>query len=321
MKKIIYIFCFVMGVSAYAQNNLGKADDAARITLAAVVSDEIDGLNPSEQKYLKNKLNQITAKNGMGGSAANERFIFTANVQIVTKDITPTAPPMHAYTLEVSFFVGDGIDGKLFASTSKTLKGVGETQTKAYKAALKNIRSTDAIFKTLMEDGKTKIIEYYNAQCDFILKEAASLSSQNEFESAIYKLSDVPEVCLDCYTKAMDAIVPIYQKQIDYQCTKLLTNARSAWSEGLDAGSAQTASTYLGQVDPNSKCMSDAQKLTAEISSRIKELDQREWDFELKQQQDDVDLQKATIKAARDVGVAYGENQPNTVVYSYSGWW
>ena len=319
MKKIIYIFCFVMGVSAYAQNNLGKADDAARITLAAVVSDEIDGLNPSEQQYLKNKLNQITAKNGMGGSATNERFIFTSNVQIVTMDITPTAPPMHAYTLEVSFFVGDGIDGKLFASTSKTLKGVGETQTKAYKAALKNIKSTDVIFKSLMEEGKNKIIEYYNAQCDFILKEAETLASQNEFEASIYKLSDVPEVCKDCYVKAMDAIVPIYQKQIDYQCTKLLTNAKSAWSEGLDAGSAQAASLYLGQVDPNSKCMPDAQKLTAEIASRIKELDQREWDFELKQQQDDVDLQKATIKAARDIGVAYGENQPNTVVYSY-GW-
>jgi len=320
MKNIIYFFCLFSVLSVFAQNDLDKADDAARITLAAVVSDQIDGLNPSERIFLENKLNQITAKHGMGGAAANERFIFTANVQIVTMDITPTAPPMHAYTLEVSFFVGDGIDGKLFASTSKTLKGVGETQTKAYKAALKNIKSTDVIFKTLMEEGKTKIIEYYNAQCDFILKEAETLSAQNEFEAAIYKLSDVPEVCKECYDKAMDAIVPIYQKQIDYECTQLMVSAKSAWSEGLDAGSAQAASSYLGKIDPNSKCISDAQKLTSEISARIKELDQREWDFKLKQQQDDVDLQKATIKAARDIGVAYGENQPSTVVYSY-GWW
>jgi hypothetical protein len=42
----------------------------------------------------------------------------------------------------------------------------------------------------------------------------------------------------------------------------------------------------------------------------------------LKQPQDGVDIQKATIKAARDIGVAYGNNQPDvryeTVIY---GWW
>jgi hypothetical protein len=40
----------------------------------------------------------------------------------------------------------------------------------------------------------------------------------------------------------------------------------------------------------------------------------------MKQQQDDVDIQKATIKAARDIGVAYGNNQPD-VVYKVYGWW
>lgn len=321
MKIIIYILALFFSFSAFSQNNQGKTNDAGRICLASVVSNSIDGLNPASQSFLKNKLNQITSKYGMGGSAMNERFIITANVQVVTKDITSTAPPMHAYTLEVTFFIGDGVDGKLFASTSKTLKGVGETETKAYKAALKNIKSSDPVFQSFIEEGKNKIIEYYNSQCDFILKEAEMLVSRNEFDAAIYKLVGIPEVCKECYDKAMDAVAPIYQKQIDYECTKLLADARNAWNESQDSYSAQKASQFLGQIDPNSKCFSDAQSLTAEIAKRIKELDQREWDFKLKEQQDNVDLRKATINAAKEIGVAYGKNQPKNVTYNYRSWW
>lgn len=322
MKKFItLILVLVSQFLALAQNNKGKSDDAGRITLAAVVATDIDGLTPSAQKFLKNKLNQITSKNGMGGSAVNERFIITANVQIVTKDITPTAPPMHAYGLEVTFFVGDGIEGTLFSSTSMNLKGVGTTPTKAYKMALKNIRTTDTRFKGLIEQGKTKIIEYYNSQCDILLKEADMLVSQNKYELAIKKLIEVPEVCKECYDKAMNAVGPVYQKQIDRECKSLLSKAQSAWSEGQDADAAQNASSFLGKVDPNSNCFGEVQTLTQSMAKRIKELDQREWDFKLKQQQDNVDIQKATISAARDIGVAAAKNQPKTVVYNYRGWW
>ena len=257
----------------------------------------------------------------MGGSAVNERFIITANVQIVTKDITPTAPPMHAYGLEVTFYVGDGIEGKLFSSTSMNLKGVGTTPTKAYKMALKNIRTTDTRFKGLIEQGKTKIIEYYNSQCDLLLKEADMLVSQNEYELAIKKLIEVPEVCKECYDKAMNAVGPVYQKQIDRECKSLLIKAKSAWSEGQDANAAQNASIFLGKIDPNASCFGDVQTLTQSMAKRIKELDQREWDFKLKQQQDNVDIQKATISAARDIGVAAAKNQPKTVVYNFRGWY
>ena len=55
------------------------------------------------------------------------------------------------------------------------------------------------------------------------------------------------------------------------------------------------------------------------MAKRVKELDKREWDFMLKQQQDEVDLEKASIKAIRDIGVAYGENQQPTT-YNVV-WW
>lgn len=316
MKNTIITLLLVVCYNfSFSQNNESKSDDAGRIALASFIPDDVTDLTSSSRDFLMNKLNSITSNYGMGGSSTNERFIFSANVQIVTKDVTPTAPPMLAYTLEVSFYVGDGIDGKLFASTSSTYKGVGETETKAFKAALKNIKTKSSDIEDLLNNGKKKIIEYYNAQCDFILKEAEMLVSQNEFEAAIHKLVGIPEVCKECYDKAMTAVGPIYQKQIDRECSVLLNKATNSWNEGQDGNSAQTASNFLGKIDPNSKCFKDAQTLAGQIAKRIKELDQREWDFKLKVQQDEVDLQKATINAVRDIGVAYGKNQPKTVVY------
>lgn len=322
MKKITLIIgFFLLNLILFAQNNQGKADDAGRIALAAVVSDQIEGLTSSAQSNLQNKLHQIATKNGMGGSSLNNRFIITANVVVLTKDITPTAPPMQAYTLEITLYIGDGVEGTLFSSTSVTLKGVGKTETKAYMAALKNLKVADPKYQSFIEQGKNKIIEYYNSKCDFILKEADALVSQNEFDAAIAKLVSIPEVCKECFDKAMDKVGPIYQQQIDRQCKMDLAEAKNVWNANQDVSGASQASNYLGNVDPNSSCYNEALNFSNVIAKRIKELDQREWNFKLKQQQDDVDIQKSTIKAARDIGVAYGNNQPQNVTYNFRGWW
>ena len=119
----------------------------------------------------------------------------------------------------------------------------------------------------------------------------------------------------------MDAVAPIYQKHIDRQCSLKLAKARNAWNSGQDISAANAASEYLAGIEPRAVCFNEATSLSAEIAKRIKELDQREWDFQLKQQQDEVDIRKATISAARDVGVAYGNNQPQSIIYNVRGWW
>ncbi len=318
---IISIFCFQFYVKA--QNNVASADDAARIALNTFVSNKIGNLTDEAKNVLVTKLNEITTKNGIGGSALNPRFIITPNVIEITKDISATQPVIYQYELQVTFYIGDGIEGTKFSSLSISLKGNGKSETKAYITALKAINTSDARFAKFIDEGKTKIIAYYNSKCDFILKEAQALSSKNDFDGAIAKLVSVPEVCKDCYLKAMDAVGPIYQKQIDRQCKISLNDATNAWNAAQNSTGADQASAFLGNIDPNASCYKEAQALSAKIAKRIKEVDQREWNFTLKQQQDDVDIQKATIKAARDIGVAYGENQPKSITTTYNviGWW
>lgn len=304
-----------MGVNA--QNDQGKQDDLARITLAAYVPQQIDKMPDAARSMLANKLSQIITAGGMGGSAFNQRFIMTANINLLTKDMTATAPPMHAYTLEITLYVGDGIEGTKFASHSVTVKGVGENENKAYIAALKMLKTNDPAYQTFLTTGKNKIIEYYNTKCDFILKDAQTLATQNQYEEAIFKLTSVPDVCKACYDKCMTAVGPIYKKQIDRACKVKLAEANNIWAANQTVDAGNEAGEILSTVDPDAACYPEVKALSNKIAARVKELDAREWKYILKDQQQESER----IKAMRDIGVAYGNGQPKNVTYNVRGWW
>jgi len=317
MKSIILSILIVINCNIYAQNTAAKSDDAARITLATFVPQQIDQMPEAARSSLANKLSQIVTQNGLGGKASNERFIITANINVISKDLTATAPPMQAYVLDITLYIGDGIDGTKFASVSIQVKGVGESETKAYISALKSLKTTDPKYQLFIETGKTKIAEYYNSKCDFIIKEAQTLASQNKFEEAIFKLTGVPEVCKGCFDKCMDAIAPIYQQQIDRDCKLKLAEATNLWSANQTVEAGNQAGDILSTIEPSSACFGEVKTLSNKIATRVKELDTREWNYKLKEQAQ----VSERIKAYRDIGVAYGNGQPKTVTYNVRGWW
>ena len=319
MKKYwLAAFIMLYAIGSQAQNDLGNADDAARIAITAYVDSDL-GFNREASKQLLNKMNTVLTKQGLAGSK-NQRFIITANADILSEDIVVTTKEMYQYQLEVHFIIGDGIDGIKFATASQTVQGLGETKAAAYLQAIRKIKPSDPTFQNMVNEAKVKIIEYYNSKCDFIMSEAKTLAQKQEYDAAIYKLMSVPDVCKDCYDKCMAAVAPIYQSKIDEEGARFLAEARAVWASGQNAEKAEEAGTILAKINPASKSYADATVLSNEIAKRIKEIDQREWDFALKQQQDEVDLEKSNIKAMRDIGVAFGENQ-QPITYNIRTWW
>jgi len=314
MKKIFIIisllFCF--SFFAHAQD---KTSGAERIVITAYIPQPIEGMPEIAVSNLENKLSQIITANGFSGDY-NQRFILTANISVLTKDITASAPPMHAYTLEVTFYIGDGVSGVLFASTSTTVKGAGETETKAYINALKNIQTTSPKYQSFIENGKNKIIDYYKTNCDFIIKEATVLASTNNFEAAIAQLISIPTASEACYYKAMDAVIAVYQKYIDKDCQIKLQQANAIWNASQDYESALQAGAVLASIDPDASCFQDIKQLFNKIEKSIIQRDDREWKYILKEQMQESER----IEAIRAIGVAYGTNQPN-VVYNIRSWW
>lgn len=324
MKKYFTTYLLLLiSVFCYAQNNLGKADDKDRISLSVLMPEQTDLMPESSEALLRDRVQTIMTQYGLSGSAENSRFIVVPRISVLGKEVTATAPAMTVLSLQLSLYIGDGLDGTKFAVTTLETKGIGQNETKAYTDAIKKIRTQDVRYEKFISQGKTRIIEYYNAQCDFIIKKGMTLANQDRFDEAIYHLSSVPEVSKECYEKAMDAIVPIYRSAAEKQCKIQLEKARAIWASGQNSNAADQVASMMDAIDPNTSCYAEVKKLIEQIQTRIKEIDKREWQFKLKQQQDEVDIRKSAIRAARDIGVAYGNNQPR-VVYNTNlirTWW
>ena len=320
MKNIILISVSALlslSFVAKAQNSAGKSEDMGRITLAAYGPQQTDKMSDAARNMLTNKLSQIVSQNGLGGSALTERFIITANIVTVSKDIVAGAPPMTALNLDITLYIGDGVEGTKFASKTISVKGVGSNETKAYIEGIKMIKTSDPAYAAFLDEGKTKIMKYYNTKCDFIIKEAQSLATQNQQDEAIYRLTTVPDVCKECFDKCIAAVAPIYKQKIDRDCKLKLAEATNLWNANQDVNAANSCGELLSSVEPSSSCFKEVQALSSKIANRVKEIDNREWNYKLKAQQQTSEM----IKAYRDVGVAYGNGQPKSVTYNVRGWW
>lgn len=208
MKNLIIIILFSAGISAqalFAQNTAGKADDEERIAIAPVLGELSDEVPQSASNLLINKMTQIAAKNGLSADADNALFYMYPGVDVLSKEITPTNPPMTAVVLQVSFYIKDEIKGNIYQQVSMEVKGVGKNETKAFVSAIKNINVSDPQLKRFVTTGKTKILEFFNVECDLLMSKAQSLMAQGEKEKALRYLNSVPPVCRECYDACMEA--------------------------------------------------------------------------------------------------------------------
>ena len=135
-RYLIIVFAlFLFGITARSQNS-PKLDDFGRIVLNTYLSEQMDV--PAEaRKLLNTKLSQVASNYGMAGSSVNPRFIITASINVGTKDIIAGPPQMIAQNLDVTIFIGDALENKIFCNTKS-----GETliQTKMFLVqTLRNI--------------------------------------------------------------------------------------------------------------------------------------------------------------------------------------
>lgn len=302
MKKLMFLMVLgLMGTLAVtAQNSQGKTDDLGRVAIAAVVPDQAEGIPSSAAQMLQSKMQQIAVQNGLGGGTST-RFYMVPMVNVLSKEITPSAPPMQALNLEFVFFIVDASTQTIFSQTSIQVKGVGQTEDKAYMQALKNLNVKAGQFKGFVEKGKEKIVEFYNSQCDVILKGAQALAGQKKYEEALFLLLSVPDVCRECFDKCMNLSVEIYKQYANYKCTEYMAGAKAAWANM----NTDKAAEFLGKITPDMECYQEAVQLVEEIKQKQLADGANVWNFKMKQYDDSVEKEKMMIQAGKEVAVAW----------------
>lgn len=297
MKKLLLLLACILINNLDAQEVV-KLDDFGRISLNSYISDKTK--IPSEAKLnLETKLKQIASNYGMAESGINSRFIITANISVTTKDIIAGPPQQVSQNMDITLFIGDAIENKIFSNLVISTSGVGTNENKAFIDAVKQINTKNKKLEYFLEEGKNKIIQYYTTQCDFINQKAITLKEQEKYAEAIYILSQIPEVCKDCYFKTLNEMAILYELKIDTDGKSLLNNASSVWSANPDEQGGKNASNYIMKINPRAKCYPDALKLLKTINTKViadeKERLRKQEEYQKRQQQ--IEEEKAKSNA------------------------
>lgn len=317
MKKISILTLIVVLCQLFVQAQTDT--DADRINLTVVLPAQTDQLPESSAVMLENALIHAITSTGLAGIGSNSRFIVVAKVDLTQKAITRTVPSQQVYTLNLTLYIGDGFDGIAYSTHTLSIKGVGETPTKAYNSAFSGLNLKSKNFDSFVSKGKQRILQYYASNCDLLIEEANTLAAIGEYDEAIWRLTNIPSTSSDCYKKALSFAGPIFQKKIDAECKVLLTRARGVWNANQSWEGAQAAGKILADIHPNAACYNEINTLASTIEKRVLEVDKREWkfteDYVLGLARERISVERDLIKAYRDIGVAWGENQPQNITY------
>ena len=129
MKKnriigICSLIAIAASVSSYAQT-----EEAATIPLT-VIAVKQQSVPETAMTYLNDKLMQVATKNGLGTTDYNSRFVITASIIPVTKDIIPGPPRQFSENLDITFYIVDNIDQKIYSSATVSAKAVEASEEK-----------------------------------------------------------------------------------------------------------------------------------------------------------------------------------------------
>lgn len=323
MKKILLGLSIFLCTFASAQTN-----DEGRISIKALMPDGTN-LTTDASSQLETKMQRLLTENGYADDEYAARFILTAKIDVVNKDVAPSTPTRISEKFDVTFFVGDVVENKVYASTTLHVTGIGINENNASISAINNIKPDNAKLKEMLAKAKSKIIDYYSSNCDEQIVRARALAGIGRYDEAISNIMSVPNVCSECFTKCQQLALDIYQQKIDFQGRQLLEEAKGAWLKNNSHDGAVEVVSIINKIPIGSSVYPKVEELRSEIKDSLDadeqrklEEGQRDWEFKMKQYNDSQNDKQMLIKSCRDVSVAWAKNQPKNITQTIiRGWW
>lgn len=166
-------------------------------------------------EMLYNRLNQVVTLNGMASTDNSNKFLLIPSVSVVSVEPTATAPVQYVAEVEISLYLVDNSRKLLISQEILTKKGVAENETKAVNEAIKSIKARDPKLKKLIVNGKNEILDYYDTECERVLKTINTYIEMCMYDDALNELNAIPQIDaeLDCYKNSIDVLKNISEDQ------------------------------------------------------------------------------------------------------------
>lgn len=233
-------FFLVLALSLLSQIGVAQNDpmsDQERLNLNVHVPDDSvlfnqklpGGQASSIRKLLEDQLTKIVTRSGFTGSGNSPKFMIFPRVDISNIAISPTPPSQTLAEVSIGLYIADFEDKKVFSSRSVDLQGAGNNAQQAVSNAIRNLKPTDDL-RAFLSEGKRRILQYYNDQCDFVMNEANMLAETRNFKKAFSTLLQIPQACKECYTRAQQKIPEYYTLYYNQKCYEDLQKAKVNWA-------------------------------------------------------------------------------------------
>ena len=315
----------------------GFSQDASNLCIR-VLGPQGECLTPASGRLLGTKITQILTNNGIVEDLPSNRFIMTAKAHLLSKDIIPGSPARVSKRLEISFIIGDAIENRKYGTYAVTVTGVGQNEEQACRQAVRTIKVNDPGINAFVRQAKEKIVSYYIENSSLIMKEATELVSEGRFDEALYRLSLVPSACGDVYETCQNKKIEINHKRIDLKGEQLMAAARAEWAKRPNAAGAAAVFPLVSSIPPSASCYYMVSPFLEEIKSKLEADEKRDWEFKIKQYEDEIERQKrefdanlqreareaeirkSELDAAKQVAIEFARNQPEEIYNTVLIW-
>ena len=332
MKKVLLSFVSLVCVGT----------SMAQVQITPFIDDQNCSSMPDDIcEILNQKLSNVISQNGIQSQMGQSRFVLTCNVTEESKNVLSTSPTQIAYVLDFHLYIGDGETGTKYISQSFRSKGVGNTEEKAYRNAVKNLQAKSQQMTEFVGKGTSRILGYYENNKSQILSHIRSCVDGKDLEQAAYELCLIPQE-VSYYNDVQALLGKVNGRIVDNKSSDLLLQAKSIWASEQNESTANQVADLVAQIDANASCYAEAHKFMQYVSDRMEQLNNREWAARQRQLAHEREMEKvrennrsaetkmrikaqrdtniATINAVRDVAVEYAKRRPR-VVYHVHGWY
>jgi hypothetical protein len=311
MKKIYFtIIAFGLVFGTFAQST----NDVSKIALSIVMPENVDGLDVSQQSKLETKIAQIVTSSGLAATGYNNNFVIYPKFAIYDSNVIEGGMQnITVVNVELSLFIKQVDNNILFSTISEPLKGSGSNKRLAITNAISSIKVNNPDFESFIETGKSKIIQYYELKCGDIVKKADSYIKMQQYEQALGLLMTVPEEVSSCYNEVQNKAIEAYKAYQAQNCAMQIQKAKTVLATNDYVG----ALNILGDIDPSTNCFKEAQTLAKTAEIKVDAEERKQWNFQMEQYKDDVNLQKQRIESIKEIAVSYYKSQPTTISYNY----
>lgn len=230
----------------------------------SIYQPERDEITTEASEHLVTKMKQFVTLNGLASEDEDNRFVLTAKVLIISKDIVPSTPQKLSERIDFVFILGDIIENQVFETMTITSIGIGINENKAFINAINKINPNNEKIKFFLSNAKNKILSYYSEHCQQIIVEARQSVANKDYDNAIHQLMQIP-IISDCSEDSQNLLLQYYSERTEYNAAQLLKQAKTIWSTSPTKEGASQIAEIIKQIPSNTSSQSEIIKLKFRI--------------------------------------------------------